>query len=59
MKITWDEPKRLINLKRGYDFAQLSIEFFEAATIVIAKDGRYMAIGEFDGHLISVVVSRL
>jgi len=59
MKITWDEPKRLKNLKRGYDFASLTMEFFEAATVYDAKEGRFMALGMFEGHLIAVVFKPL
>lgn len=57
MKIVWDEPKRLLNLaKRDLDFADLTIEFFEAALIVPAKLDRLMAIGEFNGEIIAAVV---
>lgn len=56
MRIVWDEPKRLTNLaKRGLDFAQLDIGFVAASTVVAAKSGRFMAIGWFDGMMISVV----
>jgi uncharacterized DUF497 family protein len=41
MKIVWDERKRAINLKgRGLDFADLDVEFFAAATVVPARQGR-------------------
>lgn len=50
MRIVWDEPKRLLNLaKRGFDFADLTLEFFLDATILPAKRGRLMALGELDG----------
>ncbi|WP_371346095.1 BrnT family toxin [Ancylobacter sp. IITR112] len=57
MIITWDEPKRLANIdKHGFDFAALSLEFFAAAVIVPAKDGRQLAIGEHNGAVIIAVV---
>jgi uncharacterized DUF497 family protein len=38
MRIVWDEPKRLTNLrKRQLDFADLSLEFFSNALVVQAK----------------------
>ncbi|ELT50984.1 BrnT family toxin [Brucella intermedia] len=59
MKIVWDEPKRAINIqKHGFDFAELTEEFFESATIEPAKLDREMAIGEFKGELIIAVVHK-
>ena len=59
MKIVWDEPKRITNLEsRGLDFAALTVEFFETATVVPAKLDRFMAIGEFNGEIILAVVFR-
>lgn len=59
MKITWDEPKRLSNLaKHGLNFADLAPEFFLTAHVEPAKDGRVLAIGEFDGVTVIVVVFR-
>ena len=56
MKIVWDEPKRLANLeKRGMDFADLDIEFFNRAVVYPAKLGRLMAIAPFGGITISVI----
>lgn len=55
--ITWDEPKRLMNLaKHGLDFADLDEGFFLAAEIIPAKARRFMAIGEFRGAVIIAVV---
>ena len=46
MKVVWDEPKRLANLKKhGLDFADLDLSFFERSVFVPAKDGRLIAIG--------------
>ena len=60
MKITFDEPKRLSNLNnRGLDFAALTIEFFEASIVVPAKDGRFKAIGEFEGSVLAVIFKPL
>lgn len=57
MKIVWDEPKRRANLlKHGFDFAALTEGFFAAATIVPAKAGRFMAVGDLDGVAMVVVV---
>ena len=54
--ITWDELKRQANIsKHGFDFADLSPEFFETARIVDAKQDRFLAIGEFNGSLIIAV----
>jgi len=59
MRITWDEPKRLSNLaKHGLDFADLAPEFFLTAYVEPAKDGRSLAIGEFNGLIVVVVVFR-
>ena len=55
----WDEPKRLSNLaKHGLDFADLSEEFFEGALIEIARQDRFVAIGELNGIAILAVVFR-
>jgi len=59
IKIVWDEPKRQQNLtKHGLDFAALAIELFEIAHIEIAKEGRFLALGELDGIAIIAVVFR-
>ena len=59
MKIVWDEPKREANVgKHGLDFATLTAEFFEAAFVEDAKQGRYIAIGELNGVMIVAVVFR-
>lgn len=60
MIITWDEPKRLKTLaERGLDFADLDVEFFEAAGIYAAKEGRLMAIGLLGEVMLSVVFAPL
>ncbi|MEO8667260.1 MAG: BrnT family toxin [Bauldia sp.] len=57
MRIVWDEPKRLANIeKHGLDFAELSVEFFEAATIYPAKAGRLMALAALNGRPVIAVV---
>ncbi len=59
MKITYDENKRLTNIeKHSLDFADLTIEFFENALIVDAKESRFMAIGDFQGRMIAAVIFR-
>lgn len=60
MKIVWDETKRQSNLaKHGMDFADLSLEFFETATVLPAKEGRFMAINVLLGGVVTVVFARL
>ena len=60
MKIVWDEPKRVTNLaKHGLDFARLDPEFFTAAKVTAAKEGRNTAVGELDGQTVTVVFAVL
>lgn len=57
--IVWDERKRIANLeKHELDFADLTLEFFEAAQIGDARHGRFLAIGELAGVAIIAVVFR-
>ena len=57
MKIVWDEPKRLANLdEHGLDFADLTVEFFEGATIYSAKGRRSIAVGRIEETLVIAVV---
>jgi hypothetical protein len=59
MKIIYDDGKRLSNIeKHGLDFADLTIEFFATSSVIPAKSGRFMAIGEFRGVIIIAVVFR-
>lgn len=59
MKITYDEVKRVKNIeKHGLDFADLTMEFFEEAFVVPAKEDRFLAIGDFQGRMIAAVVFR-
>jgi uncharacterized DUF497 family protein len=54
------QPKRKKNLAdRGLDFADLTQAFFHNAMIVRVKNSRHMAIGSFDGQMISVVFAKL
>jgi uncharacterized DUF497 family protein len=56
MKIVWDEPKRLTNLaKHGLDFADLDTDFFTEAMLDPAGKGRFVAVGEWAGIVITVV----
>ncbi|WP_317151414.1 BrnT family toxin [Sphingopyxis indica] len=58
--ILWDESKRQINLaKHGFDFADLSEEFFLSALVIPAKSGRHMAIGRLADGTIAVVFALL
>ena len=60
MRILWDEPKRRTTLlARGLDFAALGPEFFERATIIPARHGRYRATGGLGGRVIVVIFARL
>lgn len=59
MRIVWDERKRQLNIaKHDLDFADLSPEFFLAARVRPAMQGRFLAIGEHEGRLIVAVVFR-
>lgn len=60
MQIVYDEVKRRSNLaKRGLDFADLTMGFFDRARTFETTQDRLMAIGEFEGRLIIVVIFRL
>ena len=57
MIIVWDEPKRQANIaKHGIDFADIGEEFFASALIGDAKDGRYFALGEWNGFIVVIFV---
>jgi len=59
MKIVWDEPKRRSNLaKHGLDFASLTVEFFEAARVEVARHDRFLAVGQLDGIAVVAVIFR-
>ena len=56
MIILWDEPKRLVNLrKHGLDFADLSEVFFAHARFRPAKRGRIAAIGALGNGTVAVI----
>ncbi len=56
MKIVWDEPKRLANLaKHGLDFADLNSDFFSEAAVGSTGKGRFVAVGEWAGIVITVI----
>ena len=60
MVITWDERKRLSNLdKHGFDFSDLTLEFFQSARLGPAKRGRLTAVGELEARKVVVVVFAL
>ncbi|MFB9947339.1 BrnT family toxin [Rhizobium puerariae] len=60
MKIIFDPPKRETTLKeRKLDMADLTVEFFEEATIFDAKLGRLKAVGLFGDDLITVIFKLL
>lgn len=60
MILVWDEPKREANIaKHGIDFADLELDYFLTAKIVPARDGRFMALGQFGEMTMSVVFAPL
>lgn len=59
LEIVWDEPKRLLNIqKHGLDFADLTLDFFASADIRAAKLGRMIAVGDWRGNSVILVVHR-
>ena len=60
MKIVWDDIKRRTNLhKHGFDFADLTAEFFAQATIYPAKLNRLAAVGHSSDGWITVIFIQL
>ncbi len=60
MRIIPDPPKRAANLeKHGLDMADLTMKFFENAFVSPTKEGRYKAIGYFEGQAILVIFKPL
>ena len=56
MRIVWDEPKRLANIKKhGLDFAELNETFFDEALILPSYKDRSRGIGKDVHGVISVV----
>ena len=59
MKITWDERKRLANIrKHGLDFADLHLIFFATAIFRHGHSDRTLALGMNRGAVIIAVVFR-
>ncbi len=57
MKIVWDTRKYLANLdKHEMDFADLTIEFFEAAIVYPSRAGRFVAVGRIGNQIVAAVV---
>ena len=54
MVITWDEPKRQLNLsKHGLDFADFENGFdMDGAVVAPASNGRFKLIGVFQNELL-------
>jgi len=60
MKILWVEHKRQSNIeKHGMDFADLTVDFFETAVILPAKERRFVAINAFLNGVATVVFAQL
>jgi uncharacterized DUF497 family protein len=56
MKIFWDEPKRLANLKKHHlDFADLNEAFFEETLFLPSYNKRWRGIGKDIRGVIAVV----
>jgi uncharacterized DUF497 family protein len=56
MKILWDEPKRLANIKKhGLDFADLNETFFDEALVLPSYKKRWRGIGKDIRGVIAVV----
>ena len=59
-RIFWDEPKRQANLVRHrIDFADLTVDFFLAAVVVRARDGRLAAIGAIEDRTVTAIFKPL
>ena len=60
MRIIPDPPKRLSNLdKHKMNMGELTLDFFDAATIFRVRGGRYAAVGKFGNRTITVIFTRL
>ena len=60
MRIVTDPPKRLSNLdKHRLDMAELTIDFFDAATIFQVRGGRQAAVGMLGKRAVTVIFTRL
>jgi uncharacterized DUF497 family protein len=59
MKVVWDEPKRVANLrKHGMDLADAEAFDWNAARIDPVEHGRFQAIGWSNGRIISIVFAK-
>lgn len=62
MRVTWDEPKRELNLRHGFDFADFELAFDLATALQVptrsSRTGRErrMLIGWWESRLVVVVV---
>jgi uncharacterized DUF497 family protein len=58
--LTFDAIKQAANkAKHGYDFADLTAEWFDAAIVTPAHGHRFVALGWFDGSAIAVIFQPL
>lgn len=56
MQIVWDEHKRRANRdKHGFDFADLTLGFFEESFVERGHSGRLTATGPFGNKTVTVV----
>jgi hypothetical protein len=56
MRILWEEPKPLANLrKRRLDFASLPLAYFADAIVVPTRLGRFKAVWWFDREPTTVI----
>jgi len=59
MRIVYDEVKRQTNLKKHrLDFADLDESFFRDAWLEPARNGRFKAVGMFEGRLVVAVIAK-
>ncbi|MGQ2909028.1 MAG: BrnT family toxin [Aliihoeflea sp.] len=55
MQIVWDEPKRIKNLRKHLlDFADLDPTYFDRSVVTAARDGRFKATTNWQGHDMTV-----
>ena len=60
MRITWDEQKRLSNIrKHGLDFLDVTPEFLDQCILYPARQNRLLAVGTLRGRRVTVVIRLL
>jgi uncharacterized DUF497 family protein len=60
MRIVWDEPKRLTNLKKhGYDFSEVTEHWFDGVRYFRARGRRWKAVGLLGDKVVTVIFEPL